>query len=173
MSTAPQSPPLSSPAPQVPGLTLRDRYHIQRAVGLICEGEERHTLAAFLGLADDEHLYEKALIVAANYLDTLVAVIERLTGNEENGITGTGVPGCLGVHQVKLDAALVTWGARDDSKVEPEVTRAGHAAVEVTDAMLAELHRVRQQLVGEVRQHQDAAMARTDALLARYQDGAL
>jgi hypothetical protein len=77
----------------VPGLTLRDKYHIERAVGLICEGEERSTLAGFLGLADDGHLHEKALIVVLNYLDTLVAVIERLTGNQESGITGTGVPG--------------------------------------------------------------------------------
>jgi hypothetical protein len=72
----------------------------------------------------------------------------------------------------KLDAALVTWGTRDDSKAQPEVTRAGHAAVEAIDAMLAGLHKARQQLVGEIRQHQDAALARADALLARYRDGA-
>jgi hypothetical protein len=42
--------------------------------------------------------------------------------------------------------------------------------VEAIDAMLAELHRTRQQLVTEIRQHQDAAMARADALLAQYQD---
>jgi hypothetical protein len=82
--------PLSSPAPQVPGLTLRDCYHIQRAVELVVEGEERSTLAGFLGLADDEQLYPQALIIALNYLDTLVAVIERLTGNEESGITVAG-----------------------------------------------------------------------------------
>ena len=74
----------------VPTLTLRDKYHIQRAVELVGEGEERHTLAGFLGLADDEHLHEQALIVALNHLDTLVAIIERLTGNEENGIAGDG-----------------------------------------------------------------------------------
>ena len=86
--------PLSSQTAQaggpVPTLTLWDKYHIQRAVGLICEGEERHTLAGFLGLADDEQLYPQALAVALNHLDTLVAIIERLTGNEENGITGDG-----------------------------------------------------------------------------------
>jgi hypothetical protein len=72
------------------GLTLRDRYHVQRAVSLICEGEERHTLAKFLGLADDEQLYEKALVVALNYLDMMVALVERLTGNDETGIAATG-----------------------------------------------------------------------------------
>ncbi len=81
------------------------------------------------------------------------------------------VPGRLDVHLGRLDAALVTWGTRDDSKAQPEVTRAGHAAVEAIDAMLAELHRARQQLVGEIREHQDVGLARADALLARYRDG--
>jgi hypothetical protein len=76
--------------------------------------------------------------------------------------------GHLGV----LGAALAVWATRDDSKAQPEVTRAGHSAVEAIDAMLAELHKARQQLVGEVREHQDAAMARVDTLLARDRDGA-
>jgi hypothetical protein len=80
--------PLSSQTVQVPGLTLRDRYHIQRAVSLICQGEERHTLAAVLGLADDGHLYEKAFGEAARVLDLMVALVERLTGNDETGIGG-------------------------------------------------------------------------------------
>lgn len=82
--------PLSSPAPGTPGLTLRDKYHIQRAVELVVEGEERHTLAGFLGLADDENLCAKAFEEAARVLDQLVAVIERLTGNEGSGITVAG-----------------------------------------------------------------------------------
>jgi hypothetical protein len=81
--------PLSSSASQTPGLTLQDRYHIQRAVGLVCEGEERHTLAEFLGIRDDGHLHEKAFGEAARVLDQLVALVERLTGNEETGITVT------------------------------------------------------------------------------------
>jgi len=81
------------------------------------------------------------------------------------------VPGRLDVHLGRLDAALVTWGTRDDGKAQPEVTRAGHTAVEAIDAMLAELHRARQQLVGEIREHQDAGLARADALLARYRGG--
>jgi hypothetical protein len=86
MSTQPH--PLPAPSSQVRGLTLRDRYHIQRAVSLVVEGEERATLARFLGLADDEQLYPQALTVALNHLDMLVALVERLTGNEETGIGG-------------------------------------------------------------------------------------
>jgi hypothetical protein len=71
-----------------------------------------------------------------------------------------------------LAAVLAMWVTRDDSKAQPEVTRAGHTAVEAIDAMLAELHQARQQLVGEVREHQDAAVARVDALLARHRNGA-
>jgi hypothetical protein len=81
------------------------------------------------------------------------------------------VPSRLDVHLGKLDAALAAWATRDDAKAQPEATQAGHAAVEAIDAMLAELHRARQQLVTEVRQHQDIAMARVDALLAKYRDG--
>jgi hypothetical protein len=81
---------LPGPAPGAAGLTLRDRYHIQRAVGLVCEGEERSTLARFLGLADDDQLYPQALIVALNHLDMLVAIVERLSGYEETGITVAG-----------------------------------------------------------------------------------
>jgi hypothetical protein len=85
----------------------------------------------------------------------------------------TGVPGRLDVHLGRLDAALVTWATRDDSKAQPEVTRAGHAAVDAIDAMLAELHRARQQLTGEIREHQDAGLARADALLARLRKDGL
>ena len=82
------------------------------------------------------------------------------------------VPGRLDVHLGRLGAALVTWGTRDDSRAQPEVTRAGHAAVEAIDAMLAELHRLRAQLLDEIRVSDDAAMARADALLGKARDGA-
>jgi hypothetical protein len=82
------------------------------------------------------------------------------------------VPGRLDDHLGVLGVALATWAIRDDSKAQPELTRAGHTAVEAIDAMLAELHRARQQLVTEIRQAEDAATARVDALLARRQDGA-
>jgi hypothetical protein len=82
------------------------------------------------------------------------------------------VPGRLDDHLGILGVALATWATRDDSKAQPEVTRASQTAVEAIDAMLAELHRARQQLVTEIRQAQDAAVARVDALLARHRDGA-
>jgi rubrerythrin len=82
------------------------------------------------------------------------------------------VPGRIARSNGALATALGQWARRDDSKAQPEVTRAGHTAVEAIDAMLAELHRARQQLVGEIRQADNAAMARADALLARYRDGA-
>ena len=82
------------------------------------------------------------------------------------------VPGRLDDHLGVLGVALAAGATRDDSKAQPEVTGTGHTAVEAIDAMLAELHRARQQLVGEIRQAQDAAAARVDALLARRQDGA-
>jgi hypothetical protein len=62
-------------------------------------------------------------------------------------------------HLGALSAALATWATRDDSKAQPEVTKARHTAADAIDAMLAELHRARQQLVGEVLEHQDAAAA--------------
>jgi hypothetical protein len=77
------------------------------------------------------------------------------------------VPGSIARSNCVLATALGQWARRDDSKAQPEVTRAGHAAVEAIDAMLAELHRARQQLVAEIRQAQDAAAARVDAMLAR------
>jgi hypothetical protein len=82
------------------------------------------------------------------------------------------VPGRLEDQLGVLGAALATWATRDDSKAQPEVTRASHTAVEAIDAMLAELHRARAQLVTENRQAQDAAAARVDTLLARRRDGA-
>lgn len=85
------------------------------------------------------------------------------------------VPGRLDDHLGALGVALAVWATRDDSKAQPDVTRAGHAAVEAIDAMLAGLYRARAQLVTEIRQAQDAAAARVDAMLAELcadgQDG--
>jgi hypothetical protein len=81
-------------------------------------------------------------------------------------------PGRLEDQAGALGAALAIWATRDDRNAQPEVTRAGHAAVETIDAMLAELHRARQQLITEYRQAEDAAIARTDALLTRCLGGA-
>ena len=82
------------------------------------------------------------------------------------------VTGQLEEQAAALGAALALWATRDDSRAQPEVSQAGHAAIDAIDAILAGLHLARQQLIGEIRDHQDAAMARADELLARYRDGA-
>ena len=74
--------------------------------------------------------------------------------------------GRLGDHLGVLGVALAQWMARDDTKADAGVVRAGHAAVVEVDAMLAELHQLRSRLIGEIRADQDAAAARADALLA-------
>jgi hypothetical protein len=69
-----------------------------------------------------------------------------------------------------LGAALAQWAVRDDTKAEPEATRAGHTAIGAIDSMLRELHQLRARLVSEVREHQDIGDARADALLAHGTD---
>ena len=71
----------------------------------------------------------------------------------------------------ELADALALWAGRDDSRAQPEVTRAGHVAVEGIDTMLAALHQARSQLVGEIPVSQDAAAARVDELLRRHDGG--
>jgi hypothetical protein len=70
-------------------------------------------------------------------------------------------------HVETLAVSLAQWAYRDDSKAQPEVRQAANVAVESIDAALRELHRVRQRLVGEMRQSDDAAMRRSGELLAR------
>jgi hypothetical protein len=65
-----------------------------------------------------------------------------------------------------LSVAIVQWEERDDSKPRPEVRRAANTAMDQIDAMLAELHRMRSRLVGEIRASDEATAARADALLA-------
>jgi hypothetical protein len=65
-----------------------------------------------------------------------------------------------------LGDALATWRTRDVSKARPGVRQAANTALAAIDDMLAGLHRVRQQLVSEVRAYDDAAGARVDAMLA-------
>jgi Asp-tRNA(Asn)/Glu-tRNA(Gln) amidotransferase A subunit family amidase len=76
------------------------------------------------------------------------------------------VTGHLEDHAGVLGVALELWTTRDDSKPQPEVRQAANTAMDAIDAMLAELHRARQPLVTEIRQSDDAAAARADALLA-------
>lgn len=64
-----------------------------------------------------------------------------------------------------LGLALAQWGARDDSKAQPEIRQAANLAMAAVDDMLTTLHRLRGQLSAEVRQSDDAASARVDAML--------
>jgi hypothetical protein len=66
-----------------------------------------------------------------------------------------------------LARELATWAKRDDSKAQPEVREAANTAMRSIDRMLGELHRLRAQLMDEIRDSDDAAAARVDALLAQ------
>jgi hypothetical protein len=78
----------------------------------------------------------------------------------------TDAPGRLEDHAGALSVALAIWATRDDSKAQPEVRRAANTAMDGIDAMLAELHQARSRLITEMRQSDDAAMARTEILLS-------
>jgi uroporphyrinogen-III decarboxylase len=71
-----------------------------------------------------------------------------------------------------LADSVAAWAMRDDTRPQPEMRRAANDAVDTIDAMTRELYAVRCQLLGEMRVSDDAAMARSAALLARRQDGA-
>jgi hypothetical protein len=66
-----------------------------------------------------------------------------------------------------LNVNLAIWMARDDSKADARVTRAGNQVLDSIDAMLRQLHQVRARMVAEYREDQDTAAARADALLER------
>jgi hypothetical protein len=84
-------------------------------------------------------------------------------GEPEREHQGAGTRGQLAA----LETALELWAERDNTIPQPEVTRAGHAAVEAIDALTCELYSLRQRLIVEIRASGNAAIARTDALLAR------
>jgi hypothetical protein len=60
---------------------------------------------------------------------------------------------------------LAIWSAR--AEPDAHARRCASDAIDAIDAALAALHRVRARLVSEVRQADDAAADRADALLAR------
>jgi hypothetical protein len=66
-----------------------------------------------------------------------------------------------------LNVNLAIWMARDDSKADASVTRAGNQVTDSIDAMLRQLHQLRARMVAEHREHQDIGDARADELLAR------
>ena len=75
--------------------------------------------------------------------------------------------GSLGEHADLLGAALERWAGRDDSKADAGARQAANTAMDAIDAALAELHQLRARLVGEIRESDDQAAARVDAMLAR------
>ena len=76
------------------------------------------------------------------------------------------IDGHLGV----LGVALAQWMARDDTRPQPEVRRAANTAMDAIDAMLAELHQLRSQLLGQIKVSDKLAADRADALLARLRE---
>ena len=66
-----------------------------------------------------------------------------------------------------LNVNLAVWIARDDSKADASVVRAGNQVIDSIDTMLRQLHQLRARMVDERRQDQDIAMARSAELLAR------
>jgi len=71
-----------------------------------------------------------------------------------------------------LGIAVSQWAIRDDTKAQPEIRQAANAAMATVDDMLSTLHRLRGQLVTEIRQSDDASAARADLLLAKCREQA-
>ena len=69
-----------------------------------------------------------------------------------------------------MNVHLAVWMARDDSKAEPEVTRAGNQVIDSIDAMLRQLYQLRNRMITESREHQDIGAARADELLAQARE---
>jgi hypothetical protein len=88
----------------------------------------------------------------------------------------------LGLYQVlsglDLDVRILArdlriWAGRNDSEAQPEATEASNRSMAAIDRMLADLHRLRGQLVSERRVREDIAATRVGALLAEgRRDGA-
>jgi len=71
-------------------------------------------------------------------------------------------------HVDDLGAWLAIWEARREP--DAHARRCASDAVDAIDGAIHELHKVRQQLVSEIRQADDATAARADTLLARRED---
>ena len=65
-----------------------------------------------------------------------------------------------------MSVALAQWETRDDTQPQPEVRRAANTAMDAIDTMVRELYAFRSRLVREIRDSDDAAAARVDAMLA-------
>lgn len=89
-----------------------------------------------------------------------------MTAAAEQRLNRQDVEG-LAVAVAGLAHALDIWAGRDDTRPQPDVRRAGNAAMDAIDRALAELHRIRQSLVGELHASDEADGRRIDALIAR------
>jgi hypothetical protein len=69
-------------------------------------------------------------------------------------------------HAAALNVALDTWAQRDDSRPQPEVRTAANTAMDTIDVLLRDIYELRDRLTGEIKQSDDASMARAEALLA-------
>ena len=77
------------------------------------------------------------------------------------------VPASISRSNGVLATALGQWAHRDDSKGQPEIRQAANTAMTAIDAVLAELHAAGAALAAEIRESDDAAAVRADALHAR------
>jgi len=72
----------------------------------------------------------------------------------------------LGPRVAELETALALWAGRGQAApgaASPRVRRSANTAITAVDAMLAELHQLRNRLVSEVRRDDDAFFAYLNA----------
>jgi len=92
-----------------------------------------------------------------------------MTINDTTQIPGAAYAGQAGVIRdaaEDLGVYLAIWSMRDDGKPDAQARRAANDAMDAIDRALRELHALRERLVGDIRQADDAAAARVDAMLA-------
>lgn len=70
-----------------------------------------------------------------------------------------------------LAADLRTWSRRSPSWAGAGIRVAANRAVDSIDAMITELHAIRQQLVSQIRSYDDESNRRVDKLLADLHKG--
>jgi hypothetical protein len=73
-------------------------------------------------------------------------------------------------HVEALETALALWATRDDSRAQPAVRSAANTAVDSIDSILTGLYRLREELIGQIRQADDANAARVNAYLAAVRE---
>ena len=96
-----------------------------------------------------------AAVGEAQHLLAELAAAAEQAGRRHGLAPAAGAPpGELAARAAALGAALARWERRDEP--DAAVRRAANDAVDVVDAMLAELHAVRARLVAEIRAADDA-----------------